>query len=143
MREYAVIDIETTGGNSENHRIIEIAVFVHDGNRIIDEYETLINPERKIPAYIEGFTGITNEMVKDAPVFRDIAEKLEEITAGRVFVAHNVNFDYGFIRKEFNLRLSEAAVRRRHEHKIPQLVPAIHKCIPSRHDHRTQRCYVR
>jgi len=103
LREYAVIDIETTGGNSVNHRVIEIAVFIHDGSKVIDQFETLINPERKIPAYIEGFTGITNEMVQNAPVFADIAEKLEKITAGRVFVAHNVNFDYGFIRKEFNL----------------------------------------
>ena len=103
MIVYAVIDIETTGGNSRLERITEVAVFIYDGNRIIDEYVSLINPERNIPYFITSLTGITNEMIEDAPKFYEVAKKIVEITEGMVFVAHNARFDYSFIRKEFNM----------------------------------------
>lgn len=98
---YAIIDIETTGGNAQFSRITEIAVYVHDGTQLIDEFCTLINPECNIPAFITRLTGISNEMVEDAPRFFEVAKRIVEITEGRIFVAHNVNFDYGFIRHEF------------------------------------------
>lgn len=98
---YAIIDIETTGGSPKSEKITEIAVLIHDGNRIIDEYTTLINPEKSIPYHITSLTGISNEMVADAPRFFEIARKIVEITDGQVFVAHNVNFDYRFIKEEF------------------------------------------
>ena len=100
---YAIIDIETTGGSYRLERITEIAVFIHDGTRIIDEYSSLINPERNIPYFITSLTGITNEMVEDAPKFYEVAKKIVEMTEGKVFVAHNARFDYSFIRQEFNM----------------------------------------
>lgn len=95
---YAIVDIETTGGYASAHGITEIAVFVHDGARVVKRFETLINPQQDIPRYITALTGISNEMVEDAPVFDEIADKLFELLEGTVFVAHNVNFDYSFIR---------------------------------------------
>ena len=100
---YAVIDIETTGGSARHERITEIAVYIHDGSRVIDEYSTLINPERNIPYFITSMTGITNEMVEDAPKFYEVAKKIVEITEGKVFVAHNAMFDYSFVRQEFGM----------------------------------------
>jgi len=98
---YAIIDIETTGGSPNNERITEIAIFIHDGEKIVDEYSTLINPERNIPYFITNLTGITNEMVADAPRFFEVAKKIVEMTEGKTFVAHNARFDYSFIREEF------------------------------------------
>jgi DNA polymerase-3 subunit epsilon len=98
---FAVIDIETTGGSPKTEKITEIAVFLHDGLTITEEFVTLVNPEVNIPYFITGLTGITNEMVADAPRFYEIARKIVEMTEGRIFVAHNVNFDYSFIRQEF------------------------------------------
>lgn len=98
---YAIIDIETTGGNARFDRITEIAVFIHDGEKVVDEYITLVNPERSIPYSISMLTGITNEMVADAPRFYEVAKRLVEITTDCIFVAHNVNFDYRFIQHEF------------------------------------------
>lgn len=98
---YAIVDIETTGGFASGNQIIEIAVVVHDGVRVVESYETLLNPGMRIPTYIAGFTGINNEMVEDAPVFKDVALRLFQLLEGKVFVAHNVNFDYSFVQKAF------------------------------------------
>ena len=98
---YSIIDIETTGGNPPYHRITEIAVIVHDGERVVNEFTSLINPERPIPWNITRLTGITNEMVQHAPRFCDVAKQIIELTEGNVFVAHNVAFDYNFVRSEF------------------------------------------
>lgn len=100
---YAVVDIETTGGSARLERITEIAVYIHDGTRIVEEYSTLVNPERSIPYFITSLTGITNEMVEDAPKFFEVARRIVEITEGKVFVAHNARFDYSFIRQEFGM----------------------------------------
>lgn len=99
---YAIIDTETTGGSPQKNRITEIAVIIHDGLRITGEYSTLINPECSIPYGISQMTGITDEMVADAPRFYEIAKKIVELTENKIFVAHNVNFDYQFIRYEFS-----------------------------------------
>lgn len=101
-KRYAIVDIETTGGRASRDKITEIAVVIHDGQQIIDSFETLINPECRIPYGITQLTGITQEMVADAPKFYEIARQFVEITEGAVFVAHNVRFDYGFIREEFS-----------------------------------------
>ncbi|HEY9006899.1 exonuclease domain-containing protein [Ohtaekwangia sp.] len=100
---YAIVDIETTGGYAANHRITEIAVYLHDGIQITDTYHTLINPGRNIPFYITGLTGITTEMVLDAPTFEEIAETVFNLIDGKVFVAHNAHFDYSFLKREFEL----------------------------------------
>jgi len=98
---YAVVDIETTGGMARRDRITEIAIVVYDGKEIIDRFESLINPERSIPFEITRITGITDSMVADAPKFYEVAKKVIEMTEGAIFVAHNVRFDYSFIREEF------------------------------------------
>lgn len=99
---YAIVDIETTGGYAENHRITEIAIYHHDGIQITDSYHTLINPGRNIPYYITGLTGITSEMVFAAPTFDVIAPEIFQRLDGKVFVAHNAHFDYSFLKKEFD-----------------------------------------
>jgi len=98
---YAVVDIETTGGNPIYHDITEIAIIIMDKNRVIDEYTTLVRPKQLIPAFITSLTGITNEMVRDAPTFEEIADTVDKMLSDNIFVAHNVNFDYGFIKKQF------------------------------------------
>jgi DNA polymerase III subunit epsilon len=98
---YAIIDIETTGGSPKYEKITEVAIFIHDGQKITDEFVTLINPEKTIPYHITSLTGITNEMVSDAPKFYEVAKKIVEITDSCVFVAHNAAFDYGFLKEEF------------------------------------------
>jgi DNA polymerase-3 subunit epsilon len=99
---YCIVDIETTGGTARNERITEIAIVVHDGQQVTDTFSTLINPERSIPWNITQLTGITNDMVADAPRFYEVARKIVEMTEGKIFVAHNVNFDYSFVREEFS-----------------------------------------
>lgn len=98
---YAIVDIETTGGNSQRDKITEIAIYIHDGEKIVDEFITLVNPERSIPYYITQMTGISDEMVAGAPRFFEIAKKIVEVTEGKIFVAHNAQFDYRFIQNEF------------------------------------------
>jgi DNA polymerase-3 subunit epsilon len=98
---YAIVDIETTGGSSRIEKIIEIAIYQHDGEKITGEFFSLINPERNIPYFITNLTGITNEMVEDSPKFYEIAKKIIEYTEDRIFVAHSARFDYSFIREEF------------------------------------------
>jgi DNA polymerase-3 subunit epsilon len=98
---YAIIDVETTGGDPRRDRITEIAVFVFDGKEVVKEYVTLVNPEVPIPYHITRITGITNEMVENAPRFFEVAKELVEVTEGAIFVAHNVRFDYSFFQKEF------------------------------------------
>lgn len=98
---YAIVDIETTGGYADHHRITEIAIYHHDGIQITDTFHTLINPGRNIPYYITGLTGITSEMVFGAPPFSEVAKAIHEKLDGRIFVAHNAHFDYSFLKKEF------------------------------------------
>lgn len=94
---YAVVDIETTGGNSRLHRIIEIAIVIHDGHQEIDRFSSLINPGTGIPWFIQNLTGISVEMVEQAPTFEELAPKIHELLKDQVFVAHNVAFDFGFV----------------------------------------------
>jgi len=108
---YAIIDIETTGGTAHRSKVLEIAIAVHDGEKVIDTFETLINPETSIPPGITQLTGITQEMVVDAPKFYEVAKTIVEMTEKKIFVAHNVRFDYSFIKEEFK-RLGFAYTRR-------------------------------
>lgn len=109
--KYAIIDIETTGGSAGQDRITEIAIIIHDGNSIIDTFESLVNPDCVIPYNITMLTGITQEMVENAPRFHEIARQIVLMTQDCIFVAHNVRFDYGFIKEEFK-RLGYAYTRR-------------------------------
>ena len=98
---YAIVDIETTGGSPKSSKITEIAIYKHDGKEVIDEFVTLIDPEMPIPPFIVNLTGINDAMVKDSPKFYEIAKDIVEFTKDCIFVAHNVGFDYGIIRHEF------------------------------------------
>jgi DNA polymerase III subunit epsilon len=95
---YAIVDIETTGTYAAANSITEISIQVFDGNRVVEKFETLVNPKQPIPRYIQAFTGITNEMVQSAPPFAEVAETVYTILHNKIFVAHNVNFDYSFIK---------------------------------------------
>ena len=95
------VDVETTGGGFAYNRITEIGIVVARGGELEYEWSSLINPRISIPYGIQQLTGITNEMVADAPAFEDIAADLVKRFEGRLFVAHNAGFDYGFMRQEF------------------------------------------
>lgn len=96
---YAVVDLETTGSHPSHDNIIEIAVYLHDGENVTDKFCSLLNPGHPIPPFISKLTGITNDMVANAPTFSDIAQQLSEFLRGRVFVAHNVQFDHSFLKQ--------------------------------------------
>ena len=98
---YAIIDIETTGQSALKGKFTEIAIFIHDGTEIVESFSSLVNPECYIPQFITDLTGISNDMVKRAPKFYEIARKIVEITQDKIFVGHNVQFDYRFVQEEF------------------------------------------
>lgn len=95
---YAITDIETTGSYAAANGITEISIHIHDGEKVIEKFETLINPGQPIPYYIQSMTGITDKMVASAPRFEEVAEKIYAILHDKIFIAHNVNFDYSFIK---------------------------------------------
>ena len=98
---YAIVDIETTGTYASSNSITEIAILLHDGEKVIDKFSSLINPGKTIPPFITRLTGISNEMLSSAPPFSVVAKRIWTMTENAVFVAHNVNFDFSFIREEF------------------------------------------
>ena len=97
---YAIVDIETTGGYAANNAITEVAIVLYNGNREIKRYETLINPLIPIPVYVQSLIGISDSMVADAPVFDEVAKEIYELLKDAIFVAHNVNFDYSFLKHQ-------------------------------------------
>ena len=143
---YAIVDIETTGGRASRDKITEIAIVLYDGKQIIDTYETLINPECYIPYGITQLTGITQEMVSDAPRFFEVARKIVEMTEGAIFVAHNVRFDYSFLREEFGqlgftfsrkqlctVRLSRQAYPHLSSHSLDSMIRFLGIDVQNRH----------
>lgn len=100
---FAIIDIETCGGKFEPQRgrITEICILIHDGLQVTEKFSTLINPECYIAPIYTNITGITNQMVATAPKFHEVANIILKLTQNRTFVAHNVSFDYNFIKGEF------------------------------------------
>ena len=100
---YAIVDIETTGGYAANNAITELAIVLHNGHEVEGRYHTLINPLQKIPVYITALTGINQQMVADAPLFEHVAENVARLLQGRIFIAHNVNFDYSFLKHHLQL----------------------------------------
>ena len=97
----ACVDLETTGGHAARDRIIEAGIVLLEDGKVVEEYSTLVNPGSRIPYAIQQFTGISEAMVADAPPFEAVADEIESRLAGRLFVAHNARFDYGFLRNEF------------------------------------------
>lgn len=100
--KFAITDIETTGSYASGHSITEICVAIHDGTTVLDEFHTLLNPGVSIPAAITALTGIDNSMLQGAPKFDEIAAELHDFIGDAVFVAHNVSFDYSFIKAGFD-----------------------------------------
>lgn len=101
MKKYAVVDVETTGGSFKLDKVIEIGIVLIDGDKISDQFQSLIHPERSIPYQITALTGINNQMIENAPRFYEIAKHIVELTQDRIFVAHNARFDYNFLKAEF------------------------------------------
>lgn len=101
----AFIDLETTGTNPQLDRITEIGIVAVDGDQV-SRWSTLVNPRRPIPAFIQQLTGINDRMVANAPSFAELADELARRLQGRLFIAHNARFDYGFVKNEF-LRLGQ------------------------------------
>ena len=143
---YAIVDIETTGTGTTRDKITEIAIVHHDGSQITGSYSTLINPQCSISSFITGLTGITNEMVSKAPKFYEVAKEIIEWTEGRIFVAHNVHFDYGFIKEEFKslgftftrqtldtVRLSRLAFPGHKSYSLGNLIQRLNIQVKDRH----------
>jgi DNA polymerase III subunit epsilon len=108
---YAVVDVETTGGSFQRgHRVTEVAVILVEEGRITDRFESLVNPERPIPPRIQALTGITDEMVAGAPSFESVAAEVADRLRDRIFVAHNVSFDWGFVSGELEATLGGTPV---------------------------------
>ncbi len=101
-QKFAIIDIETTGGNAATGKTTEIAIYILQNGELVDELVSLVNPEQGIPYFISNLTGIDDKMVRDAPKFYELAKEINRITEGAIFVAHNASFDYGFVKEEFN-----------------------------------------
>ena len=101
MKKFVLVDIETTGTSNSKDSILEVAAVQVHNNKVVNRFESLVHPKVPIPSFIQQFTGITPALVADAPSFSAIAEELQSFLEGHVFVAHNVHFDYGFIRSHF------------------------------------------
>jgi DNA polymerase-3 subunit epsilon len=98
---YAILDVESTGGQYNEEGITEVAIYRFDGHEIVDQFASLINPERKIQPFVQKLTGINNAMLVRAPKFYEVAKRIIEIMDGAVLVAHNADFDYRMLRLEF------------------------------------------
>lgn len=145
-RTFAIVDVETTGGSPVYDRVIEIGVILVENGRIVDSFQSLVNPGRPLPPFITSITGITPEDVVHAPLFDEIAFKVRELLAGAVFVAHNARFDYSFIKNEFKridspyqaktlctVRLSRKLFPNSKRHDLSSLIERHGLTCPSRH----------
>ncbi|MGV0925204.1 exonuclease domain-containing protein [Empedobacter tilapiae] len=99
---YAILDVEATGGKVGEESIIEIAIYKYDGKEIVDQFISLVNPEKKIDQYVQKLTHISDKMVLSAPKFHEIAKRIVEITDDCILVGHNVMFDYRMLKQEFD-----------------------------------------
>lgn len=143
---YTIIDIETTGNGLKGNKITEISIFKFDGEKVIDEFTSLVNPQCAIPYFITGLTGIDDQMVIKAPIFEELAPKVLELTQDCIFVAHSVNFDYGVIKEEFRqlnidfvrkklctVRLSRKLIPGLRSYSLGKLCSAVNIPITDRH----------
>lgn len=142
---FAFVDVETTGGTLGQDRLTEIAIIHYDGHEV-SSYQTLINPECHISSFIENLTGISNAMVANAPVFAQVANKIQMLLEGHVFVAHNARFDMSFIKSEFNrlgiafrvpqlctVKLSRKLYPQYQRHGLDYLIQRHHLQMSARH----------
>ena len=101
MKPLSIVDVETTGLSAWNHRVIELGIIRVEDGQVVERYQQLVNPEQRIPSFIQQHTGITPAMVKTAPTFGQILPTVRPLLEGALFVAHNVGFDYAFIQAEY------------------------------------------
>lgn len=145
-RPLVFIDVETTGASARNSRVLEVGAIRVENNKIVQKYVQLINPEEYVPSFITRLTGIRNEDVWNQPTFKDVAKNIEDMFAEAIFVAHNVNFDYSFMRSEFQrigvnfnkdrlctVRLSRALYPAQKSHKLDEVIKAHGYEVASRH----------
>lgn len=143
---YAIVDIETTGSHPHDNGITEIAILLHNGEQIEGRFETLVNPGRRIPPYVAQLTGITNDMTATAPSFEEVADKIYHLLQNRIFIAHNVNFDYSFVKhhlrcagyewmpkKLCTLKLSRKAFPDLHKYGLGHICRALDIPVSNRH----------
>jgi DNA polymerase-3 subunit epsilon len=142
----ACVDLETTGGMAVHHRIIEVGIVLLEDGAVVEQWSSLVNPGQRIPPSIEAFTGISNEMVADAPAFADLRAEVRRRLDRRLFIAHNARFDYGFVRNEFRrlgakfaapvlctVRLSRALFREHARHNLDTLIERYGLACTARH----------
>lgn len=140
------LDIETTGASAHTSRITEIGAVRVEDHQIVGTYKQLINPEERVPSFITRMTGISDDMLWDAPTFRSVADELEVFLSDAVFVAHNVNFDYSFIKTEFarmgnafnmdrlcTVRLSRMLYPEHRSHRLDMLIERMGLTVANRH----------
>ncbi len=143
---YAILDIETTGGKFNEEGITEIAIYKFDGHKVIDQFISLVNPERPIQPFVEKLTGINSAMLKSAPKFYEVAKRIVEITENSIIVAHNAVFDYRILRTEFRrlgykfeknslctVELSKELLPEQESHSLGKLVRSLGIPIADRH----------
>jgi len=143
---YAVVDIETTGGHASANGITEVAINIHDENKVVESFTTLINPGQSIPVYITALTGIDDAMLVDAPTFADVALQIYQLLHDKIFVAHNVNFDYSFLkhhlsaagyelncRKLCTVRMSRKIIPGKASYSLGKLCSVLQIPIQNRH----------
>ncbi|MEI6481215.1 MAG: 3'-5' exonuclease [Candidatus Saccharibacteria bacterium] len=140
------LDIETTGASAQSSRVIEIGAVRVESGKITDTFNQLISPGTYIPSFITGLTGIDDRMLEGKPMFSDIARKLQDFLQGSIFVAHNVAFDYSFLKMEYRLlseafamdrlctvRLSRALYPEQRRHNLDTIIATHGFTVNSRH----------
>ncbi len=143
---YAILDIESSGGQYNEEGITEIAIYRHDGHEVVDYFSSLVNPERPIDPYVTKLTGINNKMLSKAPKFYEVAKRILEITTNAVLVAHNAQFDYRILKLEFErlgydfeiqtlctVELSQKLIPEAESHSLGKLVRSLGIPITDRH----------
>ncbi|AXG70989.1 hypothetical protein KORDIASMS9_03244 [Kordia sp. SMS9] len=143
---YAIVDIETTGGKYNEEGITEIAIYKFDGHEIVDQFISLVNPEREIQPFVVNLTGINSKMLRDAPKFYEVAKRVVEITQDCILVAHNASFDYRILQTEFKrlgfeynrkslctVELSQKLIPEMESYKLGKLVRALGIPMSDRH----------
>ena len=145
-RNFTFVDIETTGGSPFFSRIIEVGILRVEKGEIVDTFNRLINPGVAIPEFITALTGVTGKMVKQAPAFEDVAEDILDLFEDSIFVAHNSNFDYKFMKTEFEraglvfaldtmctVRLSRVLYPQYKKHNLTALIERFQFVCKNRH----------
>ncbi len=143
---YAILDIETTGGKYNEEGITEIAIYKYDGHSVVDQFISLVNPEREIQPFVVNLTGINNNMLRNAPKFYEIAKRIVEITKDCIIVAHNAQFDYRILSTEFKrlgfeyerkslctVELSKSLIPDQPSYSLGKLVRALGIPVTDRH----------